>query len=525
MRAGLLVFAGLLCLNAAAAERPRLAVLVVVDQLAASTYERLLPRARHGFARLERKGARFLDARYDAVPTMTSVGHATLSTGATPAVHGIIGNEWVDGATGKRIIVCTDARHRTVGREPAPYDGTAPAELRVGTLGESLKLTHPEGKVVALSGKDRATILLAGRAADAALWLDGEKPFFTTSTFYAEALPAWVEPVNQRIEATLRAELVWSAPKNAPRQEPRPFARDLDGYGRVFPHVIRADAPPATKANQLAHHPLAAELLVDLARAAIDALELGSDAAADLLMLSFSSFDEMAHAFGPDALETALAFEGIDLQLGRLLETLDARVGKGRYVVALSADHGGGPVPEVAQRAKLDAGRIDLNGVRAALERVADEQLGAGDWFTGVSQLGLYVRPGALAKLSTLHDVLNAAARAQPGIERLLTRDQVLRADGEVERVFRRGFDAARSPDLFLVTRPHWIPGSRYAASHGSHHLYDRAVPLLLFGAGVRRGAFHGGHPIDVAPTLAALLGIAPPSDAEGRVLTEALAP
>ncbi len=512
---------------AALAERPRLAVVLVVDQLSAATFDANLPAATGGFRRLVNEGFRYRECRYEAAPTTTSSGHATLSTGTYPSVHGIVANSWFDPATRASVYATEDSRYPIVGREPVPpRDGVSPFRLKAAAFGDALKASFEDAKVISLSGKDRGAVFLAGASANAAVWLDWHRPMFVTSRLYATELPPWVKPFNDRLSQALAAGLMWSLPRGGftGEHKERPYARDIAGFGRQFPHSLQKDSSPPRQAEAVRLHPIADEMLVDMAVAALEQERLGKDDVPDLLTLSFSGFDELAHAFGPDSPEVQVRFRELDAAVGRLLQVLDRSVGRGRYVVVLTADHGGNRVPEELRLRGIDAGRIDVRAMVPVLEQDADSALGAGDWFVGWYTPGFVVHPTAQERIHSIDAALRAAARRTEGVLDLLPKHELIAGrHGPVGDLYRRGLDAERSPDFILLTRPFWQYGTHDAAAHGTHHLYDRRLPLVWFGAGVKRGEALSSEPIDVAPTLAWLLEAEPPSASMGRVLREAL--
>lgn len=498
-----------------AAERSRLGVLVVVDQLNAAFLDKHLATLPKGFGRLAREGFRFRDARYEVAPTVTSAGHATLVTGTYADVHGIVGNTWFDQALGKKTQSTEDPRYQTLLRPPEKTDCTAPTFLRAPSLGDALKTRDARSKVVAVTGKDRAAIIAGGASADLALWFDADNPFFTTSTYYAKELPPWVLQVNASVgAAALKLGLQLALP----------------GGG------ITGQAPPLEKvkkkhADMLTENPLVFSTIdrgtVDLAIAAVENLGLGADDAPDLLVVSFSTFDFLLHGQGHDSGEAEKNLRNVDLELGRLLDALDKKPGRGKWSLALSSDHGGLEVPETLAARRIDAGRVDDTAVLARLEQVADEALGPADWFEGYWKPGYVAKAAGREKLATIEDKLRAAARSLEGVIDLVPQRELLASPqlGPVHKYFRRGVYRGRSPDYYLVLRPNWLYGKRDKAGHASAWLYDRAVPLLFVGNGVKKGAAERAEVTDLAPTLARLLGAAPPEAAEGRVLTEALLP
>ncbi|MCA2980235.1 MAG: alkaline phosphatase family protein [Myxococcaceae bacterium] len=509
MGRGLAVTVSLVAGLCAAQERPRLGVMVVVDQLSLDAFDRRLPLARGGFKRLVAEGFRFGEMRYEAAATLTAAGHSTLATGAYASTHGIVANEWIDPETGRPRLAVEDPAYQVLGRAPARQDGTAPTSLRVPTLGDSVKVSAPGARVVAVSAKDRSAILMGGRSADAAVWFDAERPLFTSSTFYGPKLPAWVQPTNLAVaEALVQRRFAWGLPGGGLTGKHPPPASARNG-----------DSEP--NAEQAALQPLLDRWEVDLALAAVDALALGADEVPDLLTVSFSGHDRIGHEFGPDSPEGLAEFLAVDVQLGRLLEGLDAKVGKGRYVLVLSSDHGVCPVPELSKQRGLDAGRVDLKALRERLEAEADAALGPLDYFAGSKTPGLTATSKGRAKLLSIASRLRAVALEQPGVLDLVAAPALLEpsALGAAGALWRRGYFPGRSPDFLVIAKPYWSYGTADVTGHASHWLYDRQVPLVFFGAGVPRGAAPYAEAIDVAPTFARLLGVPAPAGAEGRVL------
>lgn len=496
-----------------AAERPRLAVLVVIDQLGASTFEQRLPLATGGIKRMVAEGTRVKSMRYETAPTVTSVGHATLATGTWPQTHGIVSNEWFDELLGRAVLSTEDPRYQTLGREPKPRDCTSPWLMKTPTLGDTFKAYRKESKTVCVSGKERSAILPGGASADAVVWIDYVTGLFTTSTYYAKELPAWVAGANALITRSIAAGQQLSFPGGgftAKAVLTRPPPTD-GGY-----------EPPLNEQVDL--QPLFEHAEVDAALAAVKALQLGKDDAPDFLSVSFSGHDFLAHAFAPDAPEMEDDFRRIDLEIGRLLDGLDKEVGKGKYVVALSADHGGGQNPELLKARRIDAGRVDgYKTVRVALEAEADAALGAGDWFVGFWTPGLFATPAGRAKIHAADARIVAAGRKIDGVAEVLALSELVKPGtyGELGDLYRHGLYPGRTPDFIIVPRPYWMYGTRDAAAHGTPWLYDRAVPLVLFGGGIKKGVLELAEAVDVAPTLASLVGAPLPPATVGKVLVQ----
>ncbi len=463
-----------------------------------------MPKVTGGIKRLTSEGYTFYEARYEAAPTITSVGHATLLTGAYGEVHGITGNEWFDGETGKSCLSTQDANYKVLGRESKEKDGTAPTWLRAPTLADAARSADDKALALSISAKDRSAILCAGHAG-LAVWFDIEKPFFTTSTFYAKELPAFLTPVNDRFaQNVLKGVFAWGLPGGGIT-------------GKSPPLPSRVEDPEALAEQPALQAPLdTAE--VDVALEGVKALGLGKDEIPDILTISFSGHDRIGHGFGPDSPEALAEYLHIDQEIGRLLTSLDTLVGKGKYVVVLSSDHGIPPIPELAQSRGLDAGRVDLKALRDVLDKELDDQLGRQDWFVGAKVPGLTFAPALRLKAQPQLERLQKVARAQPGVLELLS---VTNLEGPQGRLFARGAFVGRSPDLFVVTRPYWDFKGHDKTGHASPWLYDRSVPLVFFGMNVKKGQGGTTEPINVAPTMSRLLTIPTPAAAQGHSLDE----
>ncbi len=507
-RLGLAVVA--LLATSALAERPRLGVVIVIDQLSAEAFNNRLPKVTGGIKRLVDEGYSFHEGRYEAAPTITSVGHATIMTGAYGEVHGIVANDWINADTGKPNLSTEDPAYQVLGRPANGREGSAPTWLRAPTLADTVRLTNEKALALSVSAKDRSSILCAGRGG-LAVWFDAEKPFFTTSTFYAKELPAFLKPTNDKLaQMILKGAFQWGLPAGgvdgqAPRLEPAAPAGGRQGDSEIF-----AERPEL--------QPILDTAEVDVAIDGIKALGLGKDEIPDLLTISFSGHDRIGHEFGPDSPEGIAEFLHIDQEIGRLLKELDTLVGKGKYVVAFTSDHGAAPLPELVKSRGLDAGRLDMKKLKDALDAALDEALGRQDWFAGAKTPGLTFTASLREKAMTQLPLLQKIARTNDGVIDLLPLRDL---KGPVGSLFLRGAFPGRSPDLFVITRPFWIYSLHDKTGHASLYLYDRAVPVVFFGAGVKKGRGGTTELINLAPTLSRLLTIPNPAAAQGRSIDE----
>ena len=528
---------------------PRLAVVIVADGLSWDRLEALRPWFTAGLKRLLDEGAVATECRYGHLNTETGPGHASLATGAPPRVHGIALNQWyVPSPEGATMATIYSASQPLPG-EPDNSSKTilGPGRLRVGTLGDRLAARDPRAKVVSISNKDRAAIFLAGRdPRHAAYWYSSKEGIYVTSAAYDATSPegAAAAKVVARFNlanagANLGAHLgtTWSrlpAPDPAPA---RGFEVGLAAYqdaivGAEFPHDLKTAKRPLPSA--LLWTSLADRLLSDLALdlLADDALALGRDDVPDLLEVSYSANDYVSHYYGPESLEDLEVLRALDVEIGRLLDDLTARFGKGGVVVALSADHGFLPLPEATQRSDPKAGGARVADVKilAELNAAVNAELKRTDATPLVYRLegcSLWLDRAALA-VKGAPDAKRVLAIARRELA-TTWKDVVLRTfvvDGAfsariADQVVRRAWNArvpGRSGDLFVVPRYGVLvdPYGGTGSSHGTPWEYDTHVPMIFWGSGIApRLMTAPSTPYDLAPTLGSWLGVDLP-DATG---------
>lgn len=486
---------------------PKLLLLIVLDQFRGDYLDRFASLWTGGLRRLLDEGAVFTEAHQGHAVTETSPGHASLATGCYPRRHGIIANYWDEPGKPRRVYSVDD-----------PVHGESPGKLLEPTLGDWLKQRSRRSRVFAASGKDRAAVLLAGREGDAAFWYDEHEGEWESSGYYSGADAEWVDDFHDERLADHRFGSAWR-PLPVASETLAAVGIEPLGLGPLrpgFPHACGglSVAPNERYYQQFYDRPWLDEYLTRFAERLIVEEGLGADDWTDLLALSYSTLDAVGHRFGPDSAEVLDILLRLDLQLGELLEFVDERIGLDNVVVALSADHGVAPVPELG---RSGGRRLTADGV-LCFQQVngrLGERFGEARW--------LLAGP-----------FLNTAAIAEHGVERSLVEDEAVRlleACEGVARVWRRSelgedaepaarlaanaFHSDRSPDLFVEFEPYFLP-TWSATTHGSPHRYDTHVPLVLLAPGGR--PLRDNAPaaaVDLAPTLAALAGL-PPPDVDG---------
>src|ERR1051325_5508864 len=541
-------------------KRPRLVLLIVVDQFRYDYLERFgdlfVP---NGIKRLMRDGASWTQSNYDHMPTYTAPGHGTMMTGAYPAESGIIGNEWLDRAPGKRVTSVTDESVKVLGGGPTEI-GSSPSRLMTSTVGDELRLaTNDRAKVIGISVKDRSAILPAGRHANAAYWFSTMSGNMVSSTYYFNQLPAWVTTFNATRPADKYFGAKWERllpedeyVKRAGPDSPSWEAVSGSGDTNAFPHTITGGATSPGQAFYwgLDYSPFTNEMLVSFAQQAIVNEQLGQDDDTDVLTVSFSANDYVGHRYGPYSQEVMDVTLRTDRQIATLLDFVDARVGLSNTLIALTADHGVSPIPEHAAALGLGGARLKTADLFAVIRKAISAKYNpqgkspdpSADYLLKYNEGGtmqdyfmngnLYFNYDALRRdgvsVEEFSQVVVAAALTMPGVARAFSRTQLLRGatsiTDPIERRVLHGFYPSRSGDVVVVPEPYKYLGDTITATHGSVYSYDTHVPTIIMGVGVTPGRyFEAATPADIAPTLSALLRITPPSNATGRVLVEAL--
>ncbi len=523
--------------------RPKLVVVLVVDQMRADYVEKYAHQWTRGLRRLISQGAWFRQAAYPYWGTHTCVGHATVSTGSLPATHGIMGNTWWDRESAK-VVTCTeDPQAKTVSYGAAVQGGDSAARLEVPTFADELRVqAGGRSRVVTFSLKARSAIMLAGHRADAATWYDEKTGAWLTSTAYASALVSFVAQYVRAhpVEADFGKSWTPVLPEPAYVFEGTTLGeKPPTGWDTTFPHVLkgRGEKPDATFYQLWEKSPFADAYLARMAQAAVDALGLGKGRDPDFLAVSFSTLDLIGHAYGPFSQEIQDELVRLDGTIGGLLAHLDRVVGSGNYVVALTADHGVAPIPEQLSAKGFDAGRLPTADVIDKVEKVLEQLLGPGKHVARMVTNDLYFAPGVYQKLVANPAAVQAVMDAifsVPGVARVLRSDELSdrrTTEDPLLRAAARSYAPGRSGDLLVLEKPYWLLGgaardlgANLGTDHGTAYAYDTRVPLLLMGRWIRPGEYLSATtPADIAPTLAFLCGVTL-ARSDGRVLAEALA-
>jgi predicted AlkP superfamily pyrophosphatase or phosphodiesterase len=517
---------------AAPAGRPKLIVVMTVDQFRADYVDRFQHQWTRGLRRLVDRGAWFRQAAYTYLSTVTCAGHATIGTGSVPSTHGMILNAWWDRDTGRELPCAEDPSAPLVSYGAPLKGGQSARRLISSTLADELRMQLADTRVAAFSIKPRSAIMLTGRRGDAVTWFEGTT-WATSSAYADQPVPA----VQQFLAANpVERDLGKSWTRSLPERsyvfvDAGASERPPKLWKATFPHALTSasGAADAQFYDLWKTSPFADDYLARLALATAGTLQLGRRGATDFLAISFSALDSVGHAFGPDSHEVQDVLVRLDATLGSVLDELDRTVGRSNYVVALSSDHGVSPIPEHVVAHGLDAGRITPKEAIQRVETALAPILGAGKHVAAMQYTDFYFARGVYEKLQANPAAMKAALDAlhdTPGIWRVYRSEELLHrpaTDDAITRAAMESYFPGRSGDLILVPKPYWIL-STAGATHGTAHAYDTRVPIIFAGAGIRPGEYlTTASPADIAPTLGFLAGVLLPRP-DGRVLTEALA-
>ncbi len=498
---------------------PKLIVIVVIDQFRGDYLERYRDEfGEGGFRLLLDHGANFSNCNYNYANTRTAPGHATLLTGAYSDGHGILANEWWDPQKKRRVSSVEDDATKLVGLA-SDKAGASPHNLLADTLGDELKLaTQGKSRVFGISLKDRAAVLPAGFAGDGAYWIDPDTGAWITSTYYRSELPKWVQDFNDSKRREKYLNRKW---------------KDSGGT------VLRTTDPATEKGKDadffelVGSTPFANDYEFDFARELITNENLGNGPASDLLVISLSANDILGHQAGPDSPEMHAMALAQDRQLAEFFDFLGHQIGLANVWIALSADHGIAPAPPVAANLHIPAANLSSSKLHAQINSILTTQFSPGhpaEYVRDFDYPLIWVNEDVFATVKIKeadaeHDV--GEALKQVGLRGYYTRSQLAKGDvpnTEVGLQYAHSYSPLGGWYVIGVPAPFTV-GIERGTDHASPYTYDTHVPLAFYGVPFQPGTYRGhSEPVDLAVTLASLLGINAPTHAIGRVLTEALA-
>ncbi len=522
-------------INAQKITQPKLVVGIVVDQMRYDFLYRYWNKyGDGGFKYLLKKGRSFENLHYNYVPTYTGPGHAAIYTGTSPAYNGIVANDWFDRKQGKSVYVVEDSNVQTVGSS-SEYGKMSPDHLLTTTITDELEIfTNKKSKVIGIALKDRGAILPAGNMADGAYWYDPSTGNWVTSTFYMNQLPAYVQTYNEKKLADQYLNQVWNT--LLPIDQYTESTVDDTNFEvkfkkeekPVFPHDL-----PAIRGSYdfglLSRTPFGNTFTTDFALEVLEKEEMGKDEITDFLALSYSSTDYVGHQFGINSIEAEDTYIRLDLELKRLFQYLEKNVGKGNFVVFLTADHGVVNAPAYLKSEKIHTGGFQRKDYESTLKDFLNNELGSDNWVSHYDNQQVYLNRDLIKSkkidLKNIQDKVVEFTRDFEGVADVIPAYQMatIALGNLMFQKIQRGYDYDRSGDVLLVLEPQWIDDDKAlkgGTTHGSSYAYDTHVPFIIMGKGIVAGGTNQEASItDIAPTLANYLRIMEPSGCTGKVL------
>ncbi|MFN7495015.1 MAG: alkaline phosphatase PafA [Cyclobacteriaceae bacterium] len=537
-----ILFLAILSANSYSQKKPKLVVGIVVDQMRQEYLYRFDSKfSEGGFKRLVGNGYMLKNAHYNYVPTYTGPGHASIYSGTTPAVHGIIGNDWWDKNAKKSVNCVEDERYKPVGNLEGDGD-VSPWRMLSTTITDELKLfTQKRAKVIGISMKDRGAVLPAGHMANAAYWYDKKTGKFISSTYYLTTLPTWVDAFNSQKLADNYLNQNWNtllplAQYTESGPDESPYERKLQGAKAMFPYNLKDLLKTNGDYELLVNVAMGDDLLTDFAKATLIGEQLGKDNDTDFLTISYSTPDYIGHGTGPNSVELEDTYLRLDRNIEDLLKKLDQEVGKGEYVVFLTADHAVVDVPQSLKDNKIPAGNFPLANVEAGLNDHLQKYFPGKKVIDRISNDQVFLNQELFAgdpkssgiDLLIATELITNYLQATEGVAQVYPKAIIKQGnynEGGTKGMIIRGYNFKRSGDIIYQLEPGWITGGGpQGTTHGSSYTYDTHVPILFYGAGIKQGSSSQYHTItDIAPTLSVLLQIKFPSGCTGQPVSEML--
>lgn len=526
----------------------KLVLQITVDGLRADLVDRYSERfGEGGFNYLYESGVVYKNAHYQHANTETIVGHTTLATGTFPAIHGMTGNVWLHKESGELGYNIEDPKFlplksRNEQREGDQVDpaqklartkGRSPRAILVETFSDRLKVYYGgKSKVFAISGKDRGAVPMAGQVGKA-FWMSTDNGDMVTSSYYYDVYPNWVVEWNDKRQVEKFGGQQWELLYKKSsyllgHQDDREYEVDLKGFGRVFPHQFAESDSPVLP-TQIIASPYGDQLTLDFAKALLTTENLGKDSIPDYLSISFSGVDAVNHFFGPSSLENEEMVLQLDRTLRDLFVFINETVGLDKTLIVLSADHGMAEMPEYMAEQGFPAGRLYPEDVVKAANKIGKEE------FNIEEIVSFYYRPylyldsekikTAELTIKRVRSVIAPLLAQQNGIALAVSRDELyLPQATQLLKQIQNSFHPNRSGDIYVIQGLYWFNFDKgpVAAMHGSPWNYDTHVPVIFAGSGISNQIVHRlVHPIDVAPTMSAILGMTAPGAARGIALPE----
>jgi len=513
--------------------RPKLVVGLVVDQMRWDYLYRFYNRySEGGFKRMVNEGFSAENTFIPYTPTYTACGHSSIYTGSVPAINGIIGNDWYDPQLKRGVYCAEDTTVKTVGSDTRA-GLMSPKNMLTTTITDELRLaTNFKSKVIGISLKDRGSILPAGHSANAAYWYDGGTGDWITSTHYMTQLPTWLADYNKLKMADKYFEKNWNTlyPIETYSQSTAD-SKEYEGKSRgeqtpTFPHPFKLYA--GKNYDMIKSSPYGNTMTLELAKLAINSENLGQGGTTDFLAVSCSATDYVGHQYGPNSIEAEDTYLRLDKDIEQFFNYLDAKLGKGNYLVFLSADHGAAHVPGFMAENKLPGGLFNDSPVIKSLNTTIEERFKVKKAIITSTNSQFYFDHQAIKDANADFDAIKSLA-----IETLKEQDGIMDAvdlsklasstlPEPIKKAITNGYNARRSGDIYYILKSNYFEGGKTGTTHGAWFPYDSHIPCVFMGWNVKPGKTNKTHYMtDIAATLAAMLHIQMPSGCIGEPITE----
>lgn len=516
--------------------RPKLVVGIVVDQMRWDYLYRYYDRyGEGGFKRLINEGFSCENTFINYLPSYTAVGHTIIFSGSVPAISGIVGNDWVDQLSGKPMYCTEDSTVQTVGAEPGKSGAMSPNNLLVSTVTDELRLaTNFRSKVVGVSLKDRAAILPAGHAANAAFWFDDASEKFITSTYYMKELPEWAQKFNDSRQPEKLVANGWQTiyPLNTYLQSTEDnvsWEGKFKGESTTgFPHDMKNIYKESH--GSIRTSPFGNTLTLEFAKAAVNGYNLGGGSVTDFLTINCASTDYVGHMYGPNSIEVEDTYLRLDKDFTAFFRFLDQKVGKGNYLVFLTADHGAAHSIGFMKAHKIPADFLDSRKISKPLDEFLTKTFGVEKLISSSTNYHLSFDMKKISEAKLDYDAVKKATvtflQQQPGIQFAVDIDHIGSAPipEPIRTKIINGYNTKRCGPVMIIPDPAWFSGREggTGTTHGNWGPYDTHVPLVFMGWRIKHGASNRTiNMSDIAPTIAALLHIQMPDGNVGDVIGE----
>jgi len=514
-------------------QRPKLVIGIVVDQMRWDYLYRYYDRYQEdgGFKQLLNNGFSCENNMIPYLPTVTACGHTSIYTGSVPAINGITGNEWWDYSLSQMVYCTGDSAMKTVG-STSDAGKMSPHNLEVTTIGDEIHLSNNfRSKVIGIALKDRAAILPAGHSANGAYWYDEKTGDWITSSYYMPDLPKWVKELNAKKLVDKYYAQEWNTlypletyVQSTPDAEPY----EMQPFGtRGFPYTLSKFI--GNNYGVLHVTPYGNSFTFEMAKGAIEGDQLGAGNNTDLLAISLSSPDYIGHTFGPNSVEAEDGFLRLDRDLGDFLKYLDKQIGKGQYLIFLSADHGVAQIPGFLHEHKIPAGSVNSSMITDDLNNFLKEKFKTEKLAIGIFNDQVFLNRDRINSARLNKDAVDRETIGfllnQPGIFRAFAIDALYATtlNNGIKNAVANGNYPSRSGDIQLIFNPQWIDGFiGRGTTHGVWNPYDAHIPLIWYGWNIQPGKTNREtYMTDIAPTISAMLHIQMPSGSVGHVIGE----